>query len=122
MRKLHHIFVYGSLKRGFINHSLLQDQQFVACGRTAPRYKLYKITSYPAMVETTEGGRSIEGEIWAVDSECLARLDLLEDTAHGMYARVPIALLPPHADLSVEVYLYRFDITGRADCGSVWHE
>jgi gamma-glutamylcyclotransferase (GGCT)/AIG2-like uncharacterized protein YtfP len=120
--KLHNVFVYGSLKRGFINHSLLQGQQFIAVARTQPRYKLYTLTSYPAMVEAAAGGRSIEGEIWAVDSACLARLDILEDTAHGMYARVPIALLPPHFALPVEGYLYLFDLTGRAECGDVWRE
>jgi gamma-glutamylcyclotransferase (GGCT)/AIG2-like uncharacterized protein YtfP len=118
----HYIFVYGSLKRGFINHSLLQGQHFIAEGRTQPRYKLYALTSYPAMVEVATGGRSIEGEIWAVDSACRARLDILEDTAHGMYARVPIPLLSPHDKLPVEGYVYLFDITGRADCGQVWNE
>lgn len=120
--KLHNVFVYGSLKRGFLNHSLLQGQHFLAVGRTLPRYKLYTLTSFPAMVEAAADGRSIEGEIWAVDSACLGRLDLLEDTAHGMYARVPIPLLPPHAGLAVEGYLYLFDVTGRAECGDVWRE
>jgi gamma-glutamylcyclotransferase (GGCT)/AIG2-like uncharacterized protein YtfP len=120
--KLHNVFVYGSLKRGFTNHSLMAGQHFIAVAQTQPRYKLYTLTSFPAMVEAAEAGRSIEGEIWAVDSACLARLDLLEDTAHGMYARVAIPLLPPHDLLSVEGYLYLFDVTGRRECGDVWRE
>jgi len=118
----HNIFVYGSLKRGFSNHSLLVGQRFVATARTQPRFKLYALGDFPGMVEATEGARSIEGEIWAVDSACLARLEILEDTAHGMYARVPIPLLPPNDTFSVEGYVYRLDITGRRDCGDVWAE
>ena len=118
----HNIFVYGSLKRGFSNHSLLAEQHFVAIGKTRPRYKIYALSSYPGMVEVSENGRSIEGEIWTVDSACLARLDRLEDTAHGLYKRVPITLLPPHDKLSVEGYLYLLPITGRRDCGDSWTE
>ena len=118
--KPHPVFVYGSLKRGCSNHHFLHSQRFVAVGFTTPRYNLYTLGDFPAMVEAAEGGRSIEGEIWAVDSACLAQLDLLEDTAHGMYARVPIHLLPPHDKLPVHGYLYLFDITGRTDCGNVW--
>jgi len=120
--KLHNVFVYGSLKRGFINHSLLDGQQFIAVARTQPRYRLYTLITFPAMVEAAEGGHSIEGEIWSVDSACLARLDILEDTAHGMYARVKIPLLPPHASLPVEGYIYLFDVTNRTECGDVWRE
>ena len=118
----HNIFVYGSLKRGFTNHSLLAGQRFVATSRTEPRYKLYDLGDFPGMVEATAGGRSIKGEVWSVDSECLAQLEILEDTAHGMYARVPIPLLPPDDKLSVEGYLYQLGVTGRRDCGDVWTE
>jgi gamma-glutamylcyclotransferase (GGCT)/AIG2-like uncharacterized protein YtfP len=118
----HNIFVYGSLKRGFINHSLLTGQRFVASCRTEPRYKLYDLGDFPGMIEATTGGRSIEGEIWSIDSECLAQLEILEDTAHGMYARVPILLLPPHDKLSVAGYLYQLEVTCRHDCGDVWTE
>jgi len=122
LSKRHEIFVYGSLKRGFSNHSLLASQLFVATARTQPRYRLYALNGFPGMVEASDDGRSIEGEIWSVDPECLTRLDLLEDTAHGLYARVPITLLPPNDTLSVEGYLYSLSVPGRRDCGDVWTE
>ena len=119
---LRNIFVYGSLKRGFSNHGLLVEQRFLATGHTQPRFKLYDLGNFPGMIEAAEGGRSIEGEIWQVDSSCLAQLEILEDTAHGLYARAPIHLLPPHADLAVEGYLYQLDITGRRELGERWTE
>jgi len=118
----HNIFVYGSLKRGCSNHRLLAGQRFVATGRTQPRFKLYALGDFPGMVEVARDGHSIEGEIWSVDPACLARLDILEDTAHGMYARVPILLLPPNNTLPVEGYLYLLGVTGRRDCGEIWTE
>lgn len=116
----HHLFVYGTLKRGGSNHGLLSDQQFVTVARTQPLYKLYAIGDFPALVETTEAGRSIEGEIWEIDSTRLPVLDKLEDVAHGMYKRVPIPLLPPHNTLQVQGYVYLLSITGRRDCGDSW--
>jgi len=118
----HNVFVYGSLKRGFSNHHLLQGQRFIATGRTQPRFKLYALGDFPGLIEIAAGGRSIEGEIWSVNPECLARLEILEDTAHGMYARVPIPLLPPHDTLLVEGYLYLLGVIGRRDCGDVLME
>ena len=114
------IFVYGSLKRGFSNHRLLAEQNFLAVGRTLPRFKLYDLGDFPGMTEVAEEGHSIEGEIWSVDPGCLARLEILEGTAQGMYARVPIPMLPPYDMLSVEGYLYRLDVTSHRDCGEVW--
>jgi gamma-glutamylcyclotransferase (GGCT)/AIG2-like uncharacterized protein YtfP len=71
----HLIFVYGTLKRGGSNHSLLAGQKFFAAAQTKPLYKLYSLGNFPAMVETPQDGRSIEGEIWEVDFERLPALD-----------------------------------------------
>jgi len=116
----HLIFVYGTLKRGGSNHSLLAEQKFIAVARTEPRYKLYAIGDFPAMITAPQDGCSIEGEIYEVDSARLPALDELEDVAHGMYERVPIQLLPPQDSLKVEGYLYLFGVVGRRDCGSSW--
>lgn len=116
----HHIFVYGTLKRGGSNHRLMVGQQFVALGRTEPIYKLYELDTYPAMVDTPQDGCAIEGEIWSVDTACLAKLDRLEGLEEGLYKRVPIQLQPPHAPQPVEGYIYLLSIAGRRDCGSQW--
>jgi gamma-glutamylaminecyclotransferase len=112
------IFVYGTLKRGSRNHRLLQDQRFVGAARTPPAFRLYQLDGYPGMVAAAEDGRSIEGEIWEVDAACLAKLDDLEGVAEGLYARGPIALLPPYAGETVEGYLYRQSVAGRRDLGT----
>jgi gamma-glutamylaminecyclotransferase len=111
-----HVFVYGTLKRGGENHRVLAGQGFVGAARTEPGYRLYQLDGYPGMVAAAPG-LAISGELWEVDAACLARLDELEGTAEGLYARVPVRLLPPHAAIAAETYLYRRGVEGRADLG-----
>jgi len=112
------VFLYGTLKRGGVSHHYLAGQRLVGGARTRPEYLLHQLDGYPGMVPAAEGGRSIEGEIWEVDPVCLARLDEWEGTAVGLFARVPVRLLPPHDLLGAEAYLYLKDVTGRADLGT----
>ena len=110
------IFVYGTLKRGCENHGWIADQRFITQTRTQAHYRLYDLGGYPGMI-LSEEGLSIEGELWEVDTEGLARLDLLEDTAGGEYERVPITL---EDGTLAETYLYLRSTAGCRDCGECW--
>jgi gamma-glutamylaminecyclotransferase len=112
-----HVFVYGTLKRGGTNHQAIAGQRFVGPARTAPAFRLFLLDGYPGLVAGAPG-LSIEGELWEVDAACLARLDELEGVEEGLYARVPLPLLAPHAGIAAETYLYRRSIEGRTDLGS----
>jgi gamma-glutamylaminecyclotransferase len=72
------VFVYGSLKRGFGNHRLLANSEFVGTGLTEPRYRLINLGPYPAMIESTDDPLSITGELYRIDEQTLADLDRLE--------------------------------------------
>ncbi len=108
------IFVYGSLKRGLSNHHWLAGQHFVAEARTAPGYQLFDLGEYPGMVTAAETEGSVWGELWEVDDDGLAGLDVLEGVDEGMYERVAVSLLEPFAGTAVETYLYRESVAGRA--------
>ncbi len=70
------VFVYGSLRRGQSNHSLLDGASFLGVCRTAPRYTMWNLGAYPGVVP---GGRdAIVGEVYRIDKRTLARLDELE--------------------------------------------
>ena len=112
------LFVYGTLKRGGENHRALSGQRFVGEARTEARFRLHLLDGYPGMVAVPAQGRSIEGEVWEVDGAALERLDELEGTGMGLYARVPVRLLPPHAELEVQTYLYGHAVQGRPDLGT----
>ncbi|KAK2658372.1 hypothetical protein Ddye_004905 [Dipteronia dyeriana] len=93
------IFTYGTLKRGFSNHTLLQDlirtgdavlkgtyttfQKFpLVCGP-------YKV---PFLLNMPGSGHRVSGELYAVSSYGLGRVDELEGTTRGHYQRLPIQL------------------------------
>ena len=115
------LFVYGTLKRGDVRAPLLKGQTFLGTARTAPSYRLFNTGNYPAMVQAKPlglEGVSIQGELWAVDHACLARLDEEEGVDEGLYARQTIALIGEIN--SAQGYLYLQVIDGMADCGDHW--
>jgi gamma-glutamylcyclotransferase (GGCT)/AIG2-like uncharacterized protein YtfP len=72
------------------------------------------------MVGSSSGGVCIEGEVWDVGAECLARLDDVEGVSLDLYRREAVQLLPPFDASEVQTYLYQRDVTRLRDCGSVW--
>ncbi len=56
------IAVYGSLKRGRYNHSLLEDSKFI--GETTVKGTLYSMGSYPALCD---GDTEYLAEVYEVD-------------------------------------------------------
>lgn len=91
------IFTYGTLKRGFWNHTLLQDlmrtgdASFVGSYRTAESFPLvcgpYRV---PFLINSPGSGHRVEGEVYAVTNRGLARTDELEGLSRGHYVRLPI--------------------------------
>ena len=112
------VFVYGTLKRGCHNHPYLTGQKFCGVAETQPLYALYDLGGYPGMVEDSFEPESIRGEVWKVSAECLARLDVLEDTAHGEYERLRLPLLGQWP--AVWGYVYRRPVQPEGRMGSVW--
>lgn len=119
---MHLIFVYGTLKRRGSNHHYLAGQTFLGQARTVPGYSLFDLGNYPGMVAQTGVRDGVSGEVWSVDAECLDRLDKLEGVSEGLYQRETVALQPPYGQRSVEAYLYRRQVSGHPEIGSVWGE
>lgn len=114
------IFVYGTLKRGGQNHHHLSGQRFLCEARTTAGYTLFQPADYPGMVQAANDTLGVTGEVWRVTPECLRQLDGFEDVAGKLYARVPVRLAPPHAEIAVESYLYLRSLTGCPHLGSTW--
>lgn len=106
------VFVYGSLRKGLHNHGLVQEQKFLGLGRLHPINTRMSFTmraycaSFPAVYRDqvfNEMG-TIDGEVYGVDDECLARLDGLEGHPHW-YRReeVEVTLQDGH---NVKVWMY----------------
>jgi gamma-glutamylaminecyclotransferase len=114
------IFVYGTLKRGDCRAHLLAREQYLGPARTEPRYRLVHCGEYPGLIDVPTDGRSIIGELYAVSAECLARLDLEEGVADGLYARRPVRLGNPHPQRLAEAYFYLLPVDGMSDLGEEW--
>ncbi len=85
------VAVYGTLRRGGHNHAVLGGARFLGPARTAARYTLLDLgVGFPGLVEG--GQTAVAVELYAVSAATLARLDLLEGVAHGLYARAAVEL------------------------------
>ncbi|MDR3557263.1 MAG: gamma-glutamylcyclotransferase [Syntrophobacteraceae bacterium] len=70
------MFVYGTLRRGFENHFLLDGAIFLGPARTRGKYALFS-ENIPYVSKTKEIS-TVAGEVYRVDSPTLERIDLLE--------------------------------------------
>ncbi|THU74542.1 hypothetical protein C4D60_Mb04t34470 [Musa balbisiana] len=99
------VFTYGTLKRGFSNHGLLQDMvrtgdaAFVGAARTAGRLPLvcgpYRV---PFLLNLPGAGERVSGELYAISARAIARMDELEGTRKGHYERLPISVVVVDGD------------------------
>uniref|UniRef100_A0ACD5WE46 Uncharacterized protein n=1 Tax=Avena sativa TaxID=4498 RepID=A0ACD5WE46_AVESA len=96
------VFTYGTLKRGFSNHALLQDlfltgdAAFVGAAATASPlplvcgpYRVPFLLNLPGSV----GCHRVKGELYSVTARGLARLDELEGVSRGHYERLPVEVM-----------------------------
>ncbi|KAL0900667.1 hypothetical protein Bca101_084628 [Brassica carinata] len=91
------VFTYGTLKRGFSNHVLMQDlirsgdASFKGVYQTLDKYPLvcgpYRV---PFLLNKPGSGHRVTGELYAVSPRGLSRLDELEGITRGHYVRQPI--------------------------------
>lgn len=101
------VFVYGSLKRGFYNHGVLErsNPKFIDNFVTSSEYTMYSLGGYPAVKKG--GDLPIFGEIYEVEN--LDKLDRLEGHPN-YYTREVIDT--PFGD--VWIYLFNMTLPSRA--------
>lgn len=116
------LFVYGTLKRGYCRHPALAGQTFLGEGRTLPQYRMVNVGTYPGLLDAPDQGLAILGELWEVTPEALRRLDEVEGTDVGLFARRRIRLEVPFENESADAYFYLRDTTGCPDCGQEWND
>lgn len=89
------VFVYGTLKRGYGNHRLLEKATLV--GKAVTDVKFDMIAGGFPVVFESDTGLPVSGEVYQVDAETLKRLDGLEGEG-VMYLRkeVPVSLAGDH--------------------------
>lgn len=110
----HRVFVYGTLRQGQVNHTLLVKAWLLGTHRTTPAYTMYHLGAYPGVV--ARGQEVVVGEVYRVDVNTLRQLDRLED-----YPRLYGRTLIPTPYGRAWIYLYQGKI-GRRSCipGGDW--
>jgi gamma-glutamylcyclotransferase (GGCT)/AIG2-like uncharacterized protein YtfP len=81
--RIHRVFVYGTLRRGQSNHSLLEMSKFIGEAATLKTYWMITTGVFPVVLDAVPDDfglppLSIAGEIYHVDDATLAQLDRLE--------------------------------------------
>lgn len=74
------VFVYGTLRRGGSDHFRMATAKFVSEATLSGR--LYRVHWYPGLV-LDQAGDEIHGEVYEVDKDALAILDVFEGLAPG---------------------------------------
>ncbi len=113
------IFVYGSLKRGYALHHLLETSKFTGCCTTVPHYRIYDLGSYPGLIEVPDG-LPVHGEVYEVSDDTLRVLDEAEGVSEGLYARRPIRLLDSNDQPETSAWFWVKSVSGCPECGTSW--
>lgn len=75
------IFTYGSLKKGFFNHHVVEDSRFIMKTTTEEKYDMVSFGLYPAVKESVKN-KLIQGELYEVNVNILNRIDYIESNGY----------------------------------------
>lgn len=116
------LFVYGTLKRGCVNHAFLAAQTFVAPARLRAGYRMFDVGGFPGIVPDAGAQHEISGELWSVTAAGLAELDRFEGVWEDLYRRELVPLAAPAEHPTAHCYLYARSVAGRRELGAEWRE
>ncbi len=114
-----HLFVYGTLKRGFHNHKRLSAARFVASLQTIAGYQLYSYNGSPIMIFS--GGESrVSGELYEVSRSVLEKIDKLE--GHPIMYRRETSIVGEDSR-EAQAYIWQGDLMGaRRIASGTWQD
>lgn len=96
------VTVYGSLKKGFHNNFLLENQKFIGNVLTKEKYCMYNAGKFPIL--TKENKDHIKGELYSICSSTLYGLDYLEQNG-VLYKREIIDVVDSNENIH-KSYIY----------------
>lgn len=73
----HHLFVYGTLQRGYGNHRLLEGADYLGKAESYGQQYVMWGTGFPFLAENNRG-HGVRGEVYKIDDFMLHECDRLE--------------------------------------------
>ena len=107
--KKHHLFVYGTLKRGFYNHYFLEGAEFIGKAITVDKYSLYVKGFIPYVLKSPKIS-NIKGEVYLVNEDTLQKIDILEGHPYE-YKREKIKVKLEDSDEVIHAWMYFYKDT-----------
>jgi gamma-glutamylaminecyclotransferase len=105
--EVNYIFVYGTLKKGFGNHPILQEikAEFITEVETAERYPLV-VNGLPYLLNMPGNGKRVKGELYnrTNPEHAMTRLDSLE--GHPHFYRRQVIDVKDQAGNTVQAWAY----------------
>tara|TARA_B100000780_G_C21120609_1_gene453850 strand:- start:1022 stop:1429 length:408 start_codon:yes stop_codon:yes gene_type:complete len=100
------VFVYGTLKEGHPNNSLMHDSKLIGRAITIGKYAMYQY-GIPYVSKSSETS-NISGEVYSVDEVSLHNLDILEHHPEWyVREKVPVRVIDREGEIkTVEAWLY----------------
>jgi gamma-glutamylaminecyclotransferase len=75
------LLVYGTLKRGYGNHRVIEGAKFIGPYTLRDKFYLRDLGPFPAAIRSRREG-TIIGELYQIDEHILERTDVLEGYPH----------------------------------------
>ncbi|QLC49816.1 gamma-glutamylcyclotransferase [Methanolobus zinderi] len=114
-----YVFVYGTLKKGFPSHELLENSEFICETRTQDEFAMVDLNLFPGVIKDKKIS-PIQGEIYDVDTNTLRQIDMYEGK---WYSREEVEL---ESGFTAQMYFlieYPFDLKDiRIIDNGVWTE
>ncbi|SPJ23609.1 gamma-glutamylcyclotransferase family protein [Palleronia abyssalis] len=110
----HRVFVYGTLRRGFVNNeatlAFRNGATFLSEGRVPGT--MYSVGWYPALIEDGDG--HVTGEVWEISEPGIMHLldeyEGLFDEGPPEYQRAIRAVDTPTGPIDAWVYIYAHEV------------
>ena len=75
----HIVFVYGTLKKGYGNHQLLKDAEFIGEAISAEDgFEMVSFGGFPGVLRRPDLNYRIHGELYRLNDRSLMQMDMLE--------------------------------------------
>lgn len=105
-----YLFTYGTLKKGFCNHELISNLEYIGEAITCKKFQMYPSSNYPfPFVIKSEQNHFLLGEVYKLNSK--KELDLL-DSLEGyptLYLREEIEVKLNNKIIKTIIYLKNED-------------